>query len=559
MVLCTPCGTGELLEALRERGVPAVGLDRDGDAVRAVRRRGLPAFRGTWRALPGRPPGFDGICAAWSGPPRSPARTLEAYAEALLDGGLLVLTGPREILAALDDVTPPTLEAGPRAGGARAFLRRRRPGHDAPRKPGESEVGACADTFAGRGKVLELAPGEGRFLDALRVRDVPCAGLETDPARIARCRARGHRVQRGAADVLGTLRDRYDGIWIGRRPPERASGAAVDVLLRLSLRALRPGGTLQFPVRGPSEAARWIARVRGPGVKAARALAPPRAAHACLVAVERDGNAPPDTGPAAAWWPGITPHPLDGPPGSLFDLERFERRDFSQGGEDGVLEAVFERIGVGEGTFVELGCGDAVQCNTKALRERGWRGLLVDGSEPCRDPRARVVRAWVTAENVERILSEHGAPHQPDLLSIDLDGNDYWVWRALRRRARVVVIEYNANWGPDARLTIPYDPARHWDGTDAYGASLAALVELGRAKGYTLVHCSTSGVNAFFVADELIGESRRPGPRELYRPPNYWYRGARHVPNLEHRPIAPPALDRQDAVPGDGPLRTPRA
>jgi len=106
----------------------------------------------------------------------------------------------------------------------------------------------------------------------------------------------------------------------------------------------------------------------------------------------------------------------------------------------------------------------------------------------------------VTAENINDLLQKYEVPVSFDLLSIDLDGNDYWVWRAVRRRPRVVVIEYNAHIGPADSRVIAYDPAFRWAGTDYFGASLRALRDLGQQKGYALVYCESTGTNAFFVA-----------------------------------------------------------
>ncbi|HLQ39182.1 MAG TPA: hypothetical protein VK348_15335, partial [Planctomycetota bacterium] len=223
---------------------------------------------------------------------------------------------------------------------------------------------------------------------------------------------------------------------------------------------------------------------------------------------------------------------IDQPLRSLFDLERCERRVCSQGGEDGVLEAIFAHIGTTNRSYVEFGCGDGVQCNTAHLRRQGWHGLLMDGVAAPGAADVVIHAAWVTAENIHALLDAHCVPAEPDLLSIDIDGNDYWVFGAITRRPRVVVVEYNANLGADEALTIPYDPEHRWNGTDFYGASLMALEQLGRSKGYTLVYCTQAGVNAFFVRDDLMGGEPRRSVASVYRPPNYWYRGARQVPDL---------------------------
>jgi hypothetical protein len=211
------------------------------------------------------------------------------------------------------------------------------------------------------------------------------------------------------------------------------------------------------------------------------------------------------------------------------DLAPFEKRYGSQNGEDGILEALFAAIGATNRFFVEFGVEDGSVCNTRRLRERGWSGLLMDPRDP---PAPGVAREFVTAENIEALLDKHGVPPEPDLLSIDVDGNDWWIWKAIvSRRPRVVVIEYNAAQRPPRSVTIAYDPAFRWDGTDYFGASLAALEKLGREKGYALVGCDSRGVNAFFVREELC--AGRFAPRsvaECWRP-----LGAPHLPKPPSR------------------------
>jgi hypothetical protein len=112
-----------------------------------------------------------------------------------------------------------------------------------------------------------------------------------------------------------------------------------------------------------------------------------------------------------------------------------------------------------------------------------------------------------------------------DLLSIDIDYNDYWVWKAVDvANPRVVVIEYNAALRPPMSLVVPYDPTRSWDGSNYFGASLEALVRLGRTKGYRIVGCNFSGANAFFVRDDLCADHflDPPTAEEHYEPPRYF-------------------------------------
>ncbi|MEE9282003.1 MAG: hypothetical protein V3V67_17675 [Myxococcota bacterium] len=194
----------------------------------------------------------------------------------------------------------------------------------------------------------------------------------------------------------------------------------------------------------------------------------------------------------------------------LADLRSHESGVYSQRGEDGVIRRIFECIGTTNRYFVEFGARDGrTESNTAYLRiHLGWRGLLMEGDARLAGPAVR--REFVTAENVNRLFARHGVPASFDLLSIDIDGNDYWVWRALRYRPRVVVIEYNIFFPPDDAKAIRYDAGHVWDETRYHGASLAALRKLGEAKGYALVCTESWTPNAFFV----LRSELPPGFRE---------------------------------------------
>ncbi len=158
---------------------------------------------------------------------------------------------------------------------------------------------------------------------------------------------------------------------------------------------------------------------------------------------------------------------------SLTDLAAAEKKVCSQNGEDGVLAAIFVAVGVTNRYFVEFGVDDAAECNTACLLQQGWTGLMMDGEGISRNPLASVEREHITAENINELLAKYHVPRDFDLLSIDIDGNDYWVWKAIAHRPRVLVIEYNASVPPELRRVIPYDPHFRWSGSDYFGASLA--------------------------------------------------------------------------------------
>ena len=229
--------------------------------------------------------------------------------------------------------------------------------------------------------------------------------------------------------------------------------------------------------------------------------------------------------------------------GDLADLTLFELRVFSQNGEDGVLAEIVRRTGAPGQFFVEVGAGDGIENNCAALADLAGlgravhRGRAMRGSDPLRRkyapiPRVQTLQAMVTPETVDALLAAQGVPEEPDVFTVDVDGSDYWIWRALERhRPRVVVVEYNASIAPGRRVVQPSRQGLPGTGTDFYGASIDAFVALGAEKGYRLVHCDLTGANAFFVRDDLPGDY----PDVTRRSTNMWLAGARHPADPDAR------------------------
>ena len=120
------------------------------------------------------------------------------------------------------------------------------------------------------------------------------------------------------------------------------------------------------------------------------------------------------------------------------------------------------------------------------------------------------------------LFEKYDVPDEFDLLTIDIDGNDYYVWEAIRKMPRVVNIEYNSHIPPNESKSIEYEPNFIWKGDDYYGASLLALKILGERKGYTLIGCDSTGTDSFFVKNELIGDKFVVRDiNELFRPPAF--------------------------------------
>lgn len=225
---------------------------------------------------------------------------------------------------------------------------------------------------------------------------------------------------------------------------------------------------------------------------------------------------------------------------SLSNLEAHEKKISSQNGEDGVIEAIFAEIGVTNKYFVEFGCEEAIECNVAQLAAQGWTGLLMDGFHKSKNPLVEIKNEFITADNIQLLFQKYGVPEHFDLLSIDIDGNDFWVWKQITHRPRVVIMEYNASIPPHLSRTILYNPRFLWSGTDYFGASLLALQKLGQSKGYTLVHCERAGANSFFIANEDLPSGFVPRSIEaIYRPPNYFYQGKRFRRDLVNHMIDP--------------------
>lgn len=201
----------------------------------------------------------------------------------------------------------------------------------------------------------------------------------------------------------------------------------------------------------------------------------------------------------------------------------------SQNDEDGLILALFKRAGITDRRFVEIGCGFNGGNSGFLASECGWSGLMLDARgaavETIRTKYAGhdvlALRRKVTAESINGLLQKFEFTGELDFLSIDIDGNDYWIWKALDSCSpRVVVVEYNYLFGARASVTVPYDAEFSLDeaATRAYrGASLAALVHLGARKGYRLV--ATERVNAFFLRNDLAPEIPGFAAPLIYRGP----------------------------------------
>lgn len=179
-----------------------------------------------------------------------------------------------------------------------------------------------------------------------------------------------------------------------------------------------------------------------------------------------------------------------------------EYKVYSQNGEDGVLEWLIPRTR--HKLIVEIGWHPQ-ECQSRNLvKNHGFRSKPADAS----------LGDWITAENINWFFYD-----PVGVLSIDVDGNDYWIWKAVRVNPDIVCIEYNAHLGLEPWV-LKYDPEHRWDHSDTHGASISALCKLGAEKGYQCLGCESRGVNAFFIRKELGEGLPDLSPEQAFVPPS---------------------------------------
>jgi hypothetical protein len=210
---------------------------------------------------------------------------------------------------------------------------------------------------------------------------------------------------------------------------------------------------------------------------------------------------------------------------------------FSQFEEDGLINEIFCRIGVINRIFIEFGAGNGLENNTLALLFKGWKGLWIDSSarnihsiqnklaKTIKEGKLIAINDFVTTTNINRLISSNVTEDEIDLLSIDIDGNDFHIFNAIDGiNPRVVVIEYNAKFPPPLLFIMKYDEAFRWKGDDYFGASLKFLEVNMKKKGYCLVGCSLTGVNAFFIREDLVQDKfLEPFTAEFHYEPARYY------------------------------------
>jgi hypothetical protein len=202
------------------------------------------------------------------------------------------------------------------------------------------------------------------------------------------------------------------------------------------------------------------------------------------------------------------------------DLSEIEFKVYSQWGEDGIIQYLINKIPIKNKYFIEFGVQNYRESNTRfLLMNNNWSGLIMDSSEENityikNDPiywqyDLNAKKAFITKDNINDLIEEEQVNGEIGLLSVDIDGNDYWIWEAIKNiDPAIVICEYNSILGNSAKITIPYK--EDFYRTEAhysnlyFGASLPALKDIAEKKGYTFVGCTQAGNDAFFVKNKYI-------------------------------------------------------
>lgn len=218
---------------------------------------------------------------------------------------------------------------------------------------------------------------------------------------------------------------------------------------------------------------------------------------------------------------------------------------FSQSDEDGIIQRIFDRLEITHGSCVELGVGTGTENNTLNLVMNGWKAFWFGGEDLDLPQKVfppknlKFVKIWINKKTLQdRIIPELAILGDFELLSLDLDGNDYHFAKILLEagiKPKVWVQEYNGNFSPYSNWVQPYDDDHIWKQDLYFGASISAFNRLFVDNGYTLIACNILGINAFFVRNDFIAhfEDIPRDLRDLYRPSRLMFLKAKQKRNLE--------------------------
>lgn len=219
---------------------------------------------------------------------------------------------------------------------------------------------------------------------------------------------------------------------------------------------------------------------------------------------------------------------------NISSLAQAEFKVFSQWGEDGIIQYLISKIEIPNKFFVEFGVENYLESNTRfLLMHDNWSGLVIDGSKANidyikKDPiywryDIQAIHSFITKENINKLIGEFVQTSDIGILSVDVDGNDYWILEQINVvNPRILICEFNNIFGVEHAITVPYSPdfiRRNAHYSDLYfGASLTAFYNLATAKGYDFVGINSAGMNAFFVRKDLSSPFKKFTPHEVFFP-----------------------------------------
>lgn len=216
-------------------------------------------------------------------------------------------------------------------------------------------------------------------------------------------------------------------------------------------------------------------------------------------------------------------------------LVRYGRKGYSQNDEDSITLEIIHRLGLTDGTYAEFGVGNGLENNTLILASLGWKGFWVGGETLAFDykksSRLFYIRDWITLDNINQLTLrglQYLKVQSPDVVSLDLDGNDYHYVESLLEKSltpSLFIVEYNAKFIPPARFVMNYNPSHQWDGSDYFGVALSDYVELFQKFDFRLVCCNAqTGTNAFFVHNKYshLFNDVPENIIDIYIPPRYY-------------------------------------
>ena len=214
-------------------------------------------------------------------------------------------------------------------------------------------------------------------------------------------------------------------------------------------------------------------------------------------------------------------------------LNKFGKKCFSQNDEDGITIEICRRIGLSAGSYAEFGVGDGKENNTLILAALGFKGFWVGGQDVFRKDKEKSFvfkKSWITLGNIYPIARDAMAAleiSELDIVSLDLDGNDYYFIENLlnnKINPKLFILEYNARFPPPVKFKIDYNEQHQWQGDDYFGASLSTFDELLSAAGYSLICCNSTGNNAYFIRSDCMNffDDVPRGAHNLYVPARHF-------------------------------------